>query len=564
MKSNWIKLKWMLGQARSSLFSLTLAILLGAICSLSGIFLALLSKRLIDSAASGQAQSLIHSVWMIGILILADVGARAVTSMISAHNSARITNHIQKGIYTHLTQTRWLAFSKYHSGDILTRMTSDVDTVTSFLATVLPSTVSLGVMLAGSLITLLLLQPVFAVLALILGPVSLLLSRFYGSRLKAQYSQAQKIETGYRSFIHESMQNLVIVKAFGLEKIHTARLERFQKGRLELVSRRSRLSAASNSALMLGSWMGYLLAFGWGAANLSKGVTSFGTFAAFLQLVGQIQGPFSGLSHSLPQIISALACAERLMEISDLPVDPHRQQEIPLSPSTGIRFEDVWFGYDEKAPLLENATFQIHPGEIAALVGPSGEGKTTLLRLLLSLMQPVKGHIYFTQGLREYEASASTRKLISYVPQGNTLFSGTLADNLRLGCPTAADQELEAAARASCAWEFIESLPDGLQTVIGERGLGLSEGQAQRLAIARALLHDSPVLILDEATSALDMRTEVKILQAIHSMSPARTCLIVTHRPAALDICHKVFHLEKGRLAALHGQATISPAIEAI
>lgn len=563
MKTNCVKIKWMTGQVRPFILPLSLTLILGAVCSLSGIILALLSKLLIDCAATTQVHRMVQYVFIICILILADVGARAVASIMSAQCSTKISNNIQQRLYTHLTQTDWLELSRYHSGDVLTRMTSDVDAVTNLLASILPNIVSLCVMLTGSLIILLVFEPVLAVLVLLIGPVSLLLSRFYGRWLKKLYTQIKEVEANYRSFIHESIQNMVVVKAFGLEQVNFTRISNLQKNKLNLVSHRSRVSAVSNSILILSSWLGYFLVFSWGALNLTKGIATFGTFTALLQLVGYIQGPFSGLAHTLPQVVSAFASAERIIELEELQLDISDTPVVDMN-SAGIQFESVSFDYKKNISVLKDVSARIYPGETVALIGSSGEGKTTLIRLLLSLVQPKKGHVHVTNGHEKYAVSASSRKLISYVPQGNTLFSGTIADNLRYGCPDATDRELEAAARAACVWEFIENLTDGLYTVIGERGMGLSEGQAQRLSIARALLRKSPILVLDEATSALDISTEIKVLQSIRSLSPARTCIIITHRLTALKICNRVFKLEDAHLVELQNQITEDPATEAV
>lgn len=563
MKNNWVKIKWLVSHTRPFIPSISLTITLGAICSLSGIFVALLSKRLIDTAAAAQVYKIVQYMLMISILMLMDVGLKAAISVITARNTIKITSKIQKSIYTRLSQTCWLDLSKYHSGNFLTRMTSDVEIVTNLLIGVLPNIISLGTMLAASIIALSIFDPFLAFLALLLGPISILSSRFYSSKLKELHKKTQEVEAGYRSFLHESIQNMVIIKAFCREKESVAQIDRYQANKLGLVSRRSLISAASNSVLMLCSWLGYFIVFGWGVMNLSKGITTFGTFTALLQLVGYIQGPFSGLAHALPQIISAFASADRLMELEVLPLDIGGTPTADLD-CAGIELESVSFAYEKGIPVLETASASIHPGEITALVGSSGEGKTTLIRLLLSLVKPDKGHIYITNGLHKYEVNAHNRKLISYVPQGNTLFSGTIADNLRFGSPDASDKELTEALRLACAWEFIENLEKGLYTIIGEKGLGLSEGQSQRLAIARALLHKSPILILDEATSALDINTERKVLQAIQGLSPSRTCIVITHRMTALNMCHRIFKLDGYYLQEIQTRSTEDSFIEAV
>jgi ABC-type multidrug transport system fused ATPase/permease subunit len=293
----------------------------------------------------------------------------------------------------------------------------------------------------------------------------------------------------------------------------------------------------------VGYWAGYFLVFSWGAVKLINKKTTFGSVTAMLQLIGNIQGPFNGLASSLPQIISAYASSERIMEIEALKSDKLIENQNTLA-TAGIEFENVNFSYKADTPILKDLSVKLKQGETVALVGASGEGKTTIINLLLSLINPDSGEIRFFDEANSLVVNSDTRKYISYVPQGNTLFSGTIMDNLLRGNENATEEEVEQAARAACAWGFIHKSKAGLQTEIGERGVGLSEGQAQRLAIARALLHKTPILILDEATSALDGQTEIEVLKAINKLEPAPTCIIITHRTTALKICDRVLKLE--------------------
>jgi ABC-type multidrug transport system fused ATPase/permease subunit len=356
---------------------------------------------------------------------------------------------------------------------------------------------------------------------------------------------------------------MLVIKAFCLEQGSAERIEGLQNQRLHWISRRSKMGAAASSTLSMGYWSGYFFAFGWGSFGLSKGTTTFGTLTAFLQLVGQVQGPMVGLANTLPQMIALVGSAGRLREFESLQME-NNSRAVPGWDSVGIYLDNISFSYENK-PVFKNLSIRIAPGEIVALVGPSGEGKTTFVRLLLSLLNITEGHIYFTNDKGEkMEVSAASRAFLSYVPQGNTLFSGTIADNLRVGCSDASDSELEAVSRSACAWEFIEKLPEGLNTVIGEKGHGLSEGQAQRLAIARALLHKAPVLVLDEATSALDAKTELKVLQTIQRQNPGRTCIAITHRMTVLKICSRVLKLEDGRIVEQNKRKIAEPVDEAV
>lgn len=564
MKDLLKSMKWMGGQARPCILSFSLIIIIAAVLSLCSVSIAIVSKGLVDAAVAREGHQAAWAAISFAGLILLQVGLKAVASILSVRTLEGISNKIRKRLFTHLLKAEWASSSKYHSDDILTRLTSDIGTVANGIANVLPAIIALVVQLAAAFVTLLFLDPILAALAFVLGPVSVLLTRVLGHKLKQMHLKIQEAEVTYRAFLHESIQNVLIVKAFCIEENNTARFDNLQSERMDLVLKRNRMNVTTSSILSLGYWLGYFLAFGWGALHLSRGTVSFGTLTAFLQLVGQIQAPFSGLAQTLPQVISTVASAERLMELERM---QHEQNNgmVPCWTNAGIILDNVHFAYGNDTPVLKNATFEVYPGETVAITGMSGEGKTTLLRLLLSLVEPGVGHIYFTGGQDEkFEACASSRRLISYVPQGNTLFSGTIEENLRIGCSDVTNMEMEAAVRSACAWEFIKKMPKGLKTVIGERGHGISEGQAQRLAIARALLHKAPILVLDEATSALDSYTEKCVLQAIRSLSPARTCIIITHRSTALGICNRVLKLENGYLVEHHGLFTAGQANEAV
>jgi ABC-type bacteriocin/lantibiotic exporter with double-glycine peptidase domain len=368
--------------------------------------------------------------------------------------------------------------------------------------------------------------------------------------------QIQAAESRYRSFLLESVHNMLIVKTFEHEQESLKQMEHHQHNKLHWVVKQQLVTIRTSLIMGLGYRIGFFLAFAIGAFKLSAGTTTFGTFTAFLQLVGQIQGPMEGLSRSLPNVIATLASAERLMEFEALHSEAEKTTKtVSNETMTSLNLEHVNFSYEEHMPILSDISLSIKQGEIIAFVGTTGEGKTTFLRLLLALLQPKEGEVYlYDSEHRKKNVSSDTRSYFSYVPQGNTLFSGTIAENLRIGRPTATDDELIAAVQNACAWEFIHKLPHGLQTIIGESGHGLSEGQSQRIAIARALLRPSPILLLDEATSALDLNTEWEVLQSIKKMAPQKTCIAITHRLSVIDICDRVYQLSEGKLIELNAK----------
>ncbi len=529
---------------------LLLLIIFSVISSLTAVFVALESKKLFDSAQYGNIDLLIQSgITIIGIVLLQTILESAMT-VYSSKISVSLSNLLRQKLFEKLSKSQWLDFAKYHSGDLLTRMTSDIDTVVNGVTSVIPGMISLFFSLCASIAVLLAFDPLLALFAFILGPVSIIFTRLFSKSLSEYHLRIQETESKIRGFIQECLKNMPIVKAFNMESENSFVLSGFQKQKLGWVLKRSRINAVASAILALGYWLGFLLAVLWGSVQLANGKVTFGTITVYLQLVGQIQGPFIGLAYSVPQIIVMYASAGRLIKLYDLEEENFTEEKLRWS-SAGIHADGLDFKYDEETFILKNASFDIKPGEFTAVIGASGEGKTTFIRLLLSLLRPSKGTLYFynPDTHEKIEADMVTRSLASYVPQGNTLFSGTIAENVMIGNKEAGSDEMVNALKTACIWDFIDSLPDKADTVLGENGYGLSEGQAQRIAIARALISKKPVLILDEATSALDSETELEVLRSIASIKPLPTCIIITHRKAALDFCSRILKIENGSIS---------------
>lgn len=541
--------KWIYRDTKPFVPAIVQILIIEVFGALGSVAVAIISKNLVDQAVASDTKSAISFAALFGGLVVVNLGLRAVSSLISARTLESFSNSMRERLFTMITGTEWSDISKYHSGDLLTRLTSDVGAVANGVIHVIPQVISLGVQLLAAFGTLLFYEPYLAVLAFVMAPITLVFSRFWGRKLKHMHVKIQESESAYRSFIQESLENLTIIKSFTMEDKSIERIENLHNERMHWVIKRNRTGVAASSVLAAGYWAGYLLAFGWGAVRLAQKAITFGTMTAFLQLVGQVQGPFIGLSRTLPQIIATLASTGRLMELEALQMEK-QEDKLEVPKIAGISFKDVSFSYIDEETVLEGVSADIQPGETVALMGPSGEGKTTIIRLLLALLRPSRGKVSFSddQG-NVHDASSATRDWIAYVPQGNTLFSGTIAENLRKGWPDATDDELVDAAKTACAWEFIEKLPEGLNTLIGERGLGLSEGQAQRISIARAILRKAPILILDEATSSLDTDVEMRMLEGIKNLKQLRTCLVITHRISALQICSRVLKLEEGTIS---------------
>ncbi|MGU8221455.1 ABC transporter ATP-binding protein [Clostridium perfringens] len=593
------KIKWIYLQSKLILPILILIVFISSFFSLIGVYDAIVSKNLIDSAISGDTNSVLKWLVIMASIMLLNIISYPIISLINTYTSTKMSQTLQKKIYAHITYSRWQESSKHHSMNLLTRLTNDVSTITGTVMQTIPSIISLSITLLASFTTLIYLSPAIAVVAIFIGPFLLLISRLFAKKLKKIYKEIQEEDVKYRTFIQESIKNLIIVKTFCLEKVNLDKLSTIQKKRFELSLKNTKIGIKSGITLSICSSIAYFTIFCWGSLNLSKGIGTYGTLMAMLQLYNKVQGPFSALASKFPSLVGAIAATERLMEIEELSLEKHKDlkegidklcipkksnnhnsvKEIYLSNSDesfslqryynkkdfSINFNNVSFSYDKNKPILKNLNFSIKPGEIIGLIGPSGQGKTTLIKILLSLLDIDNGNIYLNlkentqfilalDSLNEREEKNSCnynielsplhRELISYVPQGDTLFSGTIEENLRYGKPNATLDEIIKATKKACAFDFIEELTDGFNTVIGENGLGISGGQAQRIAIARAFLRDKPILILDEATSALDPETEIKVINEVKNLSHKPICIIITHRPLALGICTRILELK--------------------
>jgi ATP-binding cassette, subfamily B, bacterial len=541
-------MKWLKEYVKPLMGWLILIILLDSGSSIAGVSISIVSKNIIDSATSGK----LDRVFLIGVLyvliVLINMGMGLLSSFYSVRVTEEMSNKIRQGFYSKFMKAEWSELSEFHSGDLVTRMTSDVSSITSVVVGTVPAIISLGVQLLAAFLVLVRYDARLGILAFVIGPSVVLLSRLWGRKLKQLQLKTQESESAFRAFIQETIQNLLIIKCFVREDSSRETLQSLHENRMVWIKRRNLYSMTANATLRLGYWFGYLLAFGWGAYGIYKKTISFGTMTAFLQLVGQVQGPFMGLARTIPQIITSMASIDRLLELEKLD-NEISTGELPNCDSVGVTIKNVSFSYKDGQKIIDNISFNVCSGEIVALVGPSGEGKTTIIRLILALLKPSEGRIYLTSKYGEtWEVASKVRSIISYVPQGNTLFSGTIADNLRFGKFDATFEEMRSAAQDACVWEFIDKLPDKFDTVIGERGLGLSEGQAQRIAIARAFLKKAPILILDEATSALDVNSELHVLKSVKKHMENCTCIVITHRPSALEICTRILRIENGKL----------------
>lgn len=494
-------------------------------------------KHAIDVASHNVEGSVIMSVGVIALLILCNFILSISSVWVRNVLGIKAQNRMQQMMLERILRSEWRGRGAMHSGDVINRLESDVVQVVNFCAETLPNAVCVFTLFVGAFFFLFSLDHLLAVCIVCLFPVFLLLSKVYMGRMRRLSREVRESDSLVQSMLQESVQNRMLIKTLEGEGTMVDRLEGHHQELRRKVLRRTRFSVISNLIVNMGFATGYIITFGWSAVRLSLGTLTYGGMAAFLQLVNKIQQPARNLSKLVPQFVSVFTAAERLMHLEDIPLEP-QGEPVTLPGVCGVRLCDVSYSYpDEPANKIINClSYDFRPNTCTAIVGETGVGKTTLLRLIMALTKPTEGtvSIYADNGAEEV-ASPLTRCNITYVPQGNTMLSGTIRDNLLLGNPEATDDDMYAVL-AKCEAHFVKELPDGLDTNVTESGGGLSEGQAQRICIARALLRRCSLLILDEATSALDPDTERRLLQNILA-GHTHTVIFITHRTAVLDYC---------------------------
>ena len=540
--SVWRLLLWIWKASCGVRGRILLCTLIGCISVACSLLFVLFSKNAIDIATGVREGQLLHYGIAMGVLILFEIVLHAVDNWIANRLDVEMRNTFRTRFFGLLLQSEWQGKERYHSGDVLNRMVQDLGAVVSVITTTIPFAVITVIQLVASFCFLYSMDRTLPIVLVLILPFFSLLSRIYITRMRRMTKAVRESESRIHSVMQESLQHKTIVKTLEQSGGMMQRLAGWQERLLGEVIQRTRFSVLSRGLVSMGFSAGYLTAFLWGVFSIQGGVITFGVMTAFLQLVGRIQRPLADLARMIPTLVSALTSAERLMELEELPMEP-TGEAVRMVGKAGVRLSDVSFQYDDgEEEVITHLTEDFPPGSLTAILGETGAGKTTLVRLILALVRPTAGRVTLYDGVREVEVSPQTRGNLVYVPQGNTLFSGTIRDNLLLGRPDATDEELWEVLHIACA-EFVLSLPEGLDTACGEQGGGLSEGQAQRIAIARSLLRPGSVLLLDEATSALDPETERRMLERLTDARDGRTVIFVTHRTAVLEYCERVLRV---------------------
>ena len=536
-------LLWVLKRIRRRIPALLALTAAGAGSAFLGVLFALGTRQVIDCAISGVRADFLGACVQQGAIIAGILLCITASRYLSERLRADLDRDWKQDLLHGLLHGDYEAVSRYHSGELINRLGNDVRIVDDGLLGALPNVVSMLTRLVAAMAVLLALEPWFTAALCAAGAAVVIVTGLMRRRLKDLHKRVSEQDGRVSAFLQETLEKLLMVQAMDVSAEMEKRAGLLLQSRYDLQRRRRNVSLFANTSVSVMAYGAAFVALVWCAAGLLRGTMSFGSLTAVTQLVSQLQSPFVGLSGVIPQYIAMTAAAERLMELEAIEgeAEPASEDARRLyERMDAIRAEGLTFAYDRDR-VLEDASFCLPRGSFAAVTGPSGTGKSTLLKLLLGIFRPERGQLYLDCGGEKIPLDRSTRKLFAYVPQGNLLLSGTLRENLTVTKPDATAEEIAEAVYVSAMDDYLPQLPDGLDTVLGESGAGLSEGQAQRLAIARAILGGAPVLLLDESTSALDAGTEQKVLERIRAL-PGRSCIAVTHRSAALELCD--FRLE--------------------
>lgn len=520
---------------------------LNAVLGLLGVGVSLTQvwavQNAIDVASHAKQGNIYWAVGFMAALVLCNFAISISSIWVRNILGIKAQNRMQQRMLDRILRSEWHGKERMHSGDIINRLEGDVNNVVNFLTETLPGTISTLALFIGAFFYLYSMDHRLAIIIVVLIPIFVFFSRIYFGRMRMLTRQVRDSDSKVQSVLQETIQNRMLIKTLESDSAMVDRLENTQSELRHRVVKRTRFSVFSNLALNFGFALGYLVAFLWSALRMSSGTLTFGGMTAFLQLVNRIQSPARSLTKLVPAFVGVFTAAERLMELEENPLE-EQGEPIALDAPCGVRLSGVSYHYeDSEENVIDNLTFDFLPGSCTAILGETGAGKTTLVRMILALINPQQGTVEIYNQRKAMPLSPRMRCNFVYVPQGNTLMSGTIRDNLRLGRLDATDDEMLGALHTACA-DFVDELPDGLDTSCTESGGGLSEGQAQRISIARALLRNRSIMLFDEATSALDPETERQLLQNILA-THEKTIIFITHRPAVVDYCDQTLRIDR-------------------
>lgn len=542
-------------------------LILGIFSTTLGLVGSVASKYLIDIITG-------HDTGKLWIIIAVMVGSTvfslvfgSLLSRINAKISIDINNDIQADIFDKIVDADWLALNNYSNGDILNRFNGDIGTVSGNAIGWLPSIVLAIYNFVATFCVILYYDWVMALFAFGTAPLMLLMSRFVIKKQRDYNKKMREMSSEVMAFEVDTFYNFDTIKSFGIAPLYSKKLRWWQKKFKDISLKYNLFSIKTNIVMSVMGSIVQFAAFGYCLFRLWTNGITYGTMTLFLQQKSKLSSAFSSVVSIIPSFLNSSVSAHRIRELVELPREVHISESSKMDEFSEdgfiVKMENTNFAYKEGTQVITNSDFIARPGEIVALVGPSGEGKTTMIRLILGLIRPQEGDVLLEAANGEkVPMNTETRHLFAYVPQGNTVLSGTIAENMRMVKEDATDEEIIEALKEACAWDFVEKLPDTINTNIGERGRGLSEGQAQRIAIARAVLRNSPILLLDEATSALDVTTERTVLKNIVRQHPNKTCIVTTHRPSVLNLCQRVYRVVNTNVTPLSEEESSRMAMD--
>ena len=559
--------KWIFSYSKKYKGAIAFYTLLGIFSTSMGLVSSVAGKYTIDIITGYQTRKL-------GIMIIIVLGSALfnlifsnVINRISTKLSIYINNDIQADIFNKIMDAEWMSISQFRNGDVLNRFNGDVNTVSSNAISWFPTIIIAIYNFIATFVVIWHYDKIMALIAFISAPVMLIMSRFLIKKQREYGQEVKEMSSNLMTFEVETFYNFDTIKSFGISSLYSRKMRKWQEKFKEISLKYNMFTIKTNIFMSSLGMVVQYAAFGYCLFRLWTHDITYGTMTLFMQQRSNLSSAFNNVVSIIPAFLNSSISAHRIRELVELPKEVHipESNELDAYAEDGftVQMKDVNFSYIEGKKVITDSDFFAHPGEIIALVGPSGEGKTTMIRLILGLIRPEEGSscICASNG-REIPMNADTRHLFAYVPQGNTILSGTIAENMRMVKEDATDEEIIEALKISCAWDFIGKMPDTINSKIGERGRGFSEGQAQRIAIARAVLRDAPILLLDEATSALDVTTERKVLRNIIKQKPNKTCIVTTHRPSVLNMCQRVYRVMETHVTELSEEESSRMAMD--
>lgn len=548
--------KWIFGYSKKYTKEILIYLILGILSTCLGLAGSISSKYILDIITGYQTNRLSLLLIMMVTALLLSLLFDSLTKRITARLSLHIHNDIQADVFDAILDADWISLNKFSNGDLLNRFNSDISTVSSNAVSWLPTLIISLFRFAVTFAVIWYYNPVMALIALASAPFLLFFSRYILKKQQTYHRRTKEMGSRLMTFESESFYNLDTIKSFSASRFYSCKMRNLQESYKKICLEHNHFMIQTHILMTVLNTIVQLTAFGYCLFLLWNHSITYGTMTLFLQQRNNLSTAFQNMVSIIPAFLNSAVSAHRLQELTTLPRELHLPPDANFDciPSQGITLEikNADFSYSSNMPVIQNSSIHAGPGEIIALAGSSGTGKTTLIRLILGLIHPQKGTVSLKNADGHYvNISSDTRCFLAYVPQGNTLIRGTIAENLRITKENASDEELIEALKTACAWEFVQKMPDSLNTVIGEHGHGISEGQAQRISIARAILRNSPILLLDEATSALDADTERQVLLNILKHTPGKTCIITTHRPSVLKLCKRIYRIMDQQITEL-------------